>query len=156
MSVAIAVFALFAPGSLTIFLAKPQLFATVGFNGVLLLSVCISLPIVMLCYGILWTPLTALRQLERIQREGPPRPEDFETQLNTEDPLEWPCLFSAAWTAHAILFVVAAIAYYRPLRIGATFVLIATLLLIVWVIAMAFSVWVHLKFSDRLKSQAFD
>jgi hypothetical protein len=151
MSVAIAVFALFVPSSLTIFLAKPQLFAAVGFNGVILLSVCISLPILMLLFAIWWTPLTTVRQLQRIQREGPPRTEDLESQLNAEDPLEWPCLFQAAWTAHLILFLVAAVAYYRPIRIGATFILLGLLLVIVWVLVMAVSVYAHLTLSAHLK-----
>ena len=149
-SVAVAVFALFVPSSLTIFLSKPMLFAMLGINGVLLLSVGISLPIIMLCFGIWWTPLTAIRNLQRIQREGSARAPDFETELTAEDPLEWPCLLTGSWTANFILFVVAAIAYYRPLRIGATFLLIAILLGLLWLIVFVLSISVSVSQSRKL------
>jgi hypothetical protein len=149
-SLAVAVFALFVPSSLTIFLSNPMLFATLGINGVLLLSVGISLPIIMLCFSIWWTPLTAIRNLERIQREGTARAPDLETELAAEDPLEWPCLLTGSWTANFILFVVAAIAYYRPLRIGATYLLLAALLGSLWLIVSVLSVSVSVSISRKL------
>lgn len=60
-----------------------------GVDGVLLLSACVSLPIIMLCFGLWWTPLNTLRELIRIQREGPPRFTDLETAVTADDPLEW-------------------------------------------------------------------
>ncbi len=123
-----------------------------GTNGVLLLSVCLSLPIIMLCFGIWWTPLTAIRDLHRIQRLGPPQAADFDTAVTAEDPLEWPCLLTGSWSANLLLFVVAAIAYFRPLRIGATFLLLAILLFVVWVIVYALSIWLHISLSRKLKA----
>lgn len=152
LSVAVAIFALFVPSSLTIFLAKPKLFMAVGVNGVLLLSVCISLPIVMLCFGIWWTPLTAIRDLARIQREGPPKAADFETALTADDPLEWPCLLTASWTANLLLFLVATVAYFRPLRIGATYLLLAALLSASWIVVYAIAIALHVSLSRKLKA----
>jgi hypothetical protein len=152
LSVAVAIFALFVPSSLILFLSKPTLFTVLGTNGVILLSVCISLPIVMICFGIWWTPLNAIRDLQRISRHGPPRAADFETSVIAEDPLEWPCLLTGAWSANLILFVVAAVSYFRPLRIGATFLLLAALLVGLWIIVFVLSMALHVSLSRKLKA----
>jgi hypothetical protein len=151
LSVAVAIFALFVPSSLIIFLSKPTLFMALGTNGVILLSVCISLPIVMICFGIWWTPLNTIRDLQRISRQGPPQVSDLQTSVIAADPLEWPCLLTGAWTANLILFVVAALSYFRPLRIGATFLLLAILLVGLWIIVFALSMSLHISLSRKLK-----
>ena len=134
LSVAVTVFALFVPASLTIFLSDPALFSSLGLNGVILLSLGISVPIVMLCYGLWYTPLSALWKAQRLF-QGQAEPEDdLAKTLNAEDPLEWPCLLAGGWTANLVLYAIAAIAYTHPLRIGATFLLTAAILVVLWLV----------------------
>lgn len=96
LSLIVAALALFVPGSLAIFLSKPSLFAMVGLQGVLLLSLAVSLPIVMLCFGIWWTPLQALLQVERMGKGIPDPTGDLVKAVSADDPLEWPCLFAGS------------------------------------------------------------
>jgi len=156
LSVAVAIFALFAPSSLIIFLCQPLLFERLGVNGVLLISLAISLPILLLCFGLWWTPLTNIRILQQIKRDGPPKYDNIEAAVTADDPLEWPCLLNGGWTANAVLFSVAAIAYYRPLRIGATFLLVASLLLGVWVLVFLLSSWAHISLSKAIRERAVE
>src|SRR4051794_26693861 len=93
LSVAVA---LFVPGSLIILLARPSLYESLGINGVLLISVAISSPILAIWYSVFHTPLFALRH-EFKKRFLPlaPKPNPFD-ELDDDDPLETPCLFIAA------------------------------------------------------------
>lgn len=142
LSVAVAALALFVPTSLTIFLSRPELYTQLGLNGVILLSVAMSLPIVLLSFGIWWTPLTAILRAQRLVQGGPPQEDDLAKTLSAEDPLEWPCLLTGGWTATLVLFLIAAIAYAHPLRLGATFLLTAAMLFGIWlVLAVASSVY---------------
>jgi hypothetical protein len=154
LSILVAVLALFAPASLTIFLANPGLFATIGVPAVILLSIAISLPIVMLCYGIWWTPLSAIfRILRALQGQAPET--DMLRIVTAEDPLEWPCLLGGAWSANVILFVIALIAYFEPIRIGATFILTAAILFGIWFLILIASVvldaWIRRRLRESLE-----
>jgi hypothetical protein len=157
LSIAVTVSALFVPASLTLFLSKPELYTTLGLNAVLLLSLGISLPIVMLCFWIWYTPLSALLKAQRLVLGTKGEEGDLAQTLGVEDPLEWPCLLSGGWTANAILFVIAALAYRHPLRIGATFLLTAVILFGVWLLFAlltgAFSSMVQRKWKERSAAQ---
>jgi hypothetical protein len=153
LSLVVAAFALFAPGSLTIFLSRPGLFTTVGLHGVLLLSIAVSLPIVMLCFGIWYTPLSAISRAQRLI-QGIPEDADIVKAVSAEDPLEWPCLLTGSWTALLILYVIATIAYSRPIEIGATFLLTATILFVVWVLAMVLSVFLSIVVQRKAKQSS--
>ena len=152
LSVAVCVAALFLPTTLTIFLSTPSLFQSVGLNGVLVLSFAASLPILMLCFGLWYTPMSVLLSLERLIRGIKDSDDDLATKLNRDDPLEWPCLLSAGWTANALLFVISALAYRHPLRVGATYLLTASILaglwLIVFVIGAIVSVFAHRRWAQ--------
>ncbi len=78
--------------------------------------------------------------------------------LKGEDPLEWPCLLTGAWTANLIIFSIATVAYYRPIRIGATFLLTAAILLSVWVFLLVVSTvtyfWAERKWNSKLAELA--
>jgi hypothetical protein len=154
LSLSVAVLALFVPASLVIFLAKPSLYGQLGVNGVILLSLAISLPIVLLCFGICYTPLNALWRLQKMVAGQPLVPADMEAALKGEDPLEWPCLLTGAWGANLILFSIAMVAYFKPLRIGATLLLTAVVLLSVWVFLFIVStvayIWVERKWKAQL------
>jgi len=157
LSVAVAVAALFAPSSLIIFLSKPELYAVMGLNGVLLLSVTISLPILLLCYSIWYTPLAVLLKTHRLVQGEPADETDFEQALAGEDLLEWPCVLAAGWSSNLLLFGIAAFSYFHPLRIGATYLLLAAILLAVWLLAllasMAFYVWAADQLQSRKREQ---
>lgn len=152
LGLAVTVLALFGPASLTIFLSRPSIYAQVGLNGVVLLSISISFPIVMLCFAIWYTPLSALLQVERLTQGKPTEPDDLEAALKSDDPLEWPCLLAAGWTANLILFSIAALAYWRPLRIGATFLLTAAILLGLWLMLLITSFTLYSLAERRLKT----
>ena len=154
LGIVVAALALFAPASLTIYLAKPQLFSTLGVNGVLLLSVAMSVPIVLLCYSIWWTPLSAILKILRTL-QGEIADTDFLRIVTAEDPLEWPCLLAGAWSANAVMFTIAAVAYFKPIRIGATLLLTAAILFGVWLVVMTATIvldtWVRRKLKGRLE-----
>jgi len=151
LSVAVTAFALFLPASLTIFLSNPMLFVMLGLNGVILLSMAISLPIIMLCFGIWYTPLSAVLRLQRLVQDKEIRDQDVAEAVSREDPLEWPCLLTGSWTATLVLYGIAARAYTHPLRIGATFLLTAAILFGAWLLAFiasaAFTMWVRRKWA---------
>ena len=133
LSIAVAVSAVFVPSSLIIFLSKPALYTQLGINGVILLSTAISLPILLLCYGLWYTPLKTILQLEQRMKGETDEP-DLLDALKSDDLLEWPCLFAAGWTTHLILYGVAGFAYFRPIRIGATLLLTAAIIAGVWIL----------------------
>jgi hypothetical protein len=154
LSIVMAVIALFGPSSLTIFLARPELFASLGLNGVLLLSATISAPIILLCYSIWWTPLSALLKIVRALQGHPPET-DMLRAMTAEDPLEWPCLLAGAWSANLVLFVIATVAYSQPIRIGATFLFTAGILFGLWFIVListtALDAWLRRKLKAKLE-----
>lgn len=153
LSVAVAAMALFVPGYLIIFLSKPSLFETVGLNGVLILSVAISLPILLLCFGLWYSPLSSVLKAQQLL-QGQPQETDLETIVRNDDPLEWPCLLAGGWTANLLLFGTAAYAYFRPLRIGATFLLLAAILLGIWFLAFAASAAFYLLVEHKWKGRS--
>ena len=62
-----------------------------------------------------------------------------------------------SWTANLVLYGIAFLAYFHPLRIGATFLLTAAILLAVWFVlflaGMVFYVWVHRKWTALTATQ---
>lgn len=139
LSVAVAAFSLFIPTSLTIFLSKPELYARLGLNGVILLSVGMSLPITLLCFGIWYTPLSAIVRIQHLQA-GKKDETDIEKALSAPDMMEWPALLTGGWMANAVLYVLVALAYRHPLRLGATYLVTAGFLFGVWLLMFAAAV----------------
>ena len=137
LSVALVVSALFVPTSLTLYLSQPAFLSSVG--AVLLLSVALSLPIVLLSYALWYTAFALILHLERTQKAEPRSEQDFRSALTAGDPLEWPCLLMSGWTANPILYLIAALAYAKPLRIGATFLLTSAVLGGLWLVLLALS-----------------
>ena len=154
LTLAGAISALFLPGSLIIFLSRPILYATYGLSVVLFLSVAVSFPIVTLCFGICYAPLSAVLKVERLTKGTFVEEEDLDSLLQHEDPLEWPGLLAGGWLANLILYSLAAYSYAHPLRLGATFLLTASILGAIWlVVAVAsslFETWAE----ARLKRQS--
>ncbi len=63
--------------------------------------------------------------------------------MTAEDPLEWPVLLTGGWTANVFLYFLVALAYYRPLRLGATLLLTVGVVLAAWlVLVVALSIGV--------------
>ncbi len=127
LSVVVAIASVIAPGTLIIFLARPALFWRLGMPSVVAMSAILSLPLFMIAYAIVHTPLSAFRRA-RTQAQHGASSQDLVQALNEEDALEWPCFYMGAWLTTVVLYVVAAVAYVRPFRIGATFLLIAGIL----------------------------
>lgn len=142
LSIAVAVGALFCPASLIILIERPGLFFGVPLPTLLLISASLSLPIIVLCYSIFYSPLKAMLDAER-KAGGVEDEEDLVRLLNQDDPLEWPCLLGGAWLAMIAMFVVAVRAYYAPIRIGRSFVMLAGVLGAIWFIAMLFGLLVR-------------
>src|SRR6185436_18938328 len=116
IGVAVVCSALFVPTSLTIFLSRPELYIVLGLNGTILFSAAMSLPILMLCYGLCYTPLSALVRIKRLSTRQLPDL-DFEEAVNAEDRLEWPSLFIGGSIANFILYFIVAVAYFYRLRL---------------------------------------
>ena len=115
-----------------------------------MLSVALSIPIVMVCYSMFYTLFQMSIKVIRSQR-GIPEEQDIERILQAEndDNLEWPALIAGSSSAMLILFSVAGVAYYKDIRIGATFLLLAAILGILNLLEGAIAVWIILKVQKR-------
>ena len=138
LNLLVAIGSVFLPSSLTILLSDPGIYSSFGLNGVVLLSVSISFPIVLLCSMIWYTPLNVGWETQRNVR-GEEDPKDYAIRLNSQDPLQWPSLLAGAWTANLILYSLAALAHFHPLRLGATYLLTATILMGIWLLMVSLS-----------------
>jgi hypothetical protein len=124
LSVAVAALSLFVPGSLLLFLTKLELYATMGVNGVILLSLAISLPILLLRYSVWFAFLKGAVDVQRhASGEIAPERDDILECLKADDPYEWPCFLMSGWSANGVVSLLAAVAYFKPLRLGATLLL---------------------------------
>ena len=75
------------------------------------------------------------KRLPEAFRPGPKPPEpSLVEQATAEDPLEWPTLVMGAWLANGVLYLLVAIAYYRPFLLGATLLLTAGIVFAVWLV----------------------
>ena len=134
LSIAVVVAAIILPSFLVILQSDPGLVPTLGLNAVVLLSVAISLPIVMLCCGLWYTLLKAAWIVQnRIAGHPATMPRDVLEAVSEEDPFEWPCVLTGGWTANLVLYGLAVVAHFRPLRVGASLLLLGGILLALWV-----------------------
>jgi hypothetical protein len=154
LSIASAALGLFVPGSLIIFLARPALYVAFGINAVVMLSVAVSFPVLMIWYSIWYTPLSAFRRGFELMHGSKPLTGNLLDALNADDPLEWPCLLFGGWCTNLTLFIVAAIAYYRPIRIGATLLLVASGLLLVWLVVVVATTVTYMRFESQWMRRA--
>jgi len=134
LSISVAVASLLAPGTLIIYLARPAFFWRHGLPTVAAISAIVSLPLLMISFGIFHGPLTAARRAEALVANGGVEPGPIEA-LTADDPIEWPCVLAGAWLTTWVLYVVAAVAYFKPIRIGLTLLLVAGILSFVWLVA---------------------
>lgn len=147
-----ALISLVAPSALVIFLDRPQLYSAFGVNGVVLLSIAISFPILALWYAIVRIPATDVQKWFRVATEYK-APTDLDVILKMEDPWELHCLAMAGWLTNVTLFSVAGFAYYRPLRIGATFLSLAAVLFALWIVVLLVSHFVTQDAIETLKKR---
>jgi hypothetical protein len=155
LSVAVTIAALVLPSFLVVFLSAPELVFRIGLNGTLLLCVAISLPIVLLCFALWYTPVKFLIYAQKSlagQKSGYSSG-DIAKDLNAEEHLEWPLLHSASWTATLLLYIVAALAYRHPLRIGATYLFLSAILFVTWLIALVGSLVLANALEKKLRAQ---
>jgi hypothetical protein len=134
LGIGVTIGVVFLPATLIMFLARPDLFQILPLATLLVLAAAISLPIVMLCFGIWYSLLRGILDTQRVLARLP-EDTDFHSALQREEALEWPCLFAGSWSAAIVLFGTASLAYYRPIRVGSTFIAIAIGLIIVWLFA---------------------
>jgi hypothetical protein len=135
LSIAVVAAAMILPTFLVMFESDPALLPAIGLNAVVLLSLAISLPIVLLCFGFWYTLLkTAWIIQRRIDGNPATTPRDVVQAISVEDPFEWPCLLAGGWTANLALYLLAAVGHFRSLRLGASFLLLGAILLALWVV----------------------
>jgi hypothetical protein len=149
MSVASLVSAIFLPSSLLVYFTRPDLFGSYGIAGGILFGAACGFPVVAACcfpwYALYWAGSKSERIEKRLQdavsqAAVPPEPSLAE-QVTTEDPFEWPTLLLGGWTANGILYGLVALAYYRPIILGATLLLTVAIVLGVWlVLALLFGI----------------
>lgn len=151
LSIAVAIGVLFLPMSLIIFIARPALFHQLSVSLLLVLAASASLPIVMLCYGIWHSLLHAAFRADRIRRQIP-GPSDLTLILAEDEHLEWPCLLAGSWTAAIVLFLIACIAYLRPIRIGMTLIVTGGILFALMVVLSGYANWLVTEVKNQVAS----
>jgi hypothetical protein len=138
-SLALVLSSLVLPASLTLLVARPDLFFNLGFPLVLLVSAALSLPVIlgstMLCYS----PLSYLAHRQR-EANGVVDPTEIAQLVQQDDPLEVPSLLMGAALANLMLYSIAIAAYLRPISLGRTY--LAVMLVIAAVLAAELLVFV--------------
>lgn len=134
VSLAACAGSLFVPGTLIVFLTRPELFFRLDIARFLLLVLTISVPLIALCYSLFYTALAMVyhTSLEAQKAAGM----DVSAAADAEDLFQWPSLMAGAWLAMVIQFVTAVVAYERPIQLGATLIAVAKWLLGIWVLEM--------------------
>jgi hypothetical protein len=79
-------------------------------------------------------------QLMRAGRQVGQSSGNLADDIAVDDGLEWPILLSSSWMANLILYVMAALAYRHPLRIGATYLRTSGVLLAIWLLLIVLMV----------------
>jgi hypothetical protein len=99
-----------------------------------------------------YSPLTAIMKAQQLAAGAPPYPTGPLAQTaNADDPLEWPSLLAGGWTANAALYIVAGLAYRHPLRIGATYLLLAGILFVAWLLLYALCIGFYVYVASKVK-----
>lgn len=107
--------------------AAADLFHSLEPIKLLLLSAAIGFPILFLCFALISSALSTAVEIQRLRRRlGRDVPTDDELQAAVED--EWPSAWAAGWLCSFILNSIAAVAYYKQVRLGATLILVASIL----------------------------
>ena len=141
LGVMVTLSAIILPSSLLVYLTRPDLYQRYGIGGGLLFGAAVGFPVVFACCWP-WNVLTwaAIKQDEISRRTleafGPPQPPapapTMLQKMTAEDPLEWPILVTGGMTANVVLYVLVALAYYRPLLLGATLLLTVGMIVAIW------------------------
>ena len=148
LSVGVTLGAIFLPSSLLVYLTRPDIFHDYGIVGGIFFGAAVGFPVVYACtwpwYALLSSAVKQEKLWQRIPEALAPGPGQAEPsiteQVTAEDPLEWPTLLTGGWLANAILYGLVALAYYRPLRLGATLVLTASIVVGAWLVL---AIYVH-------------
>jgi hypothetical protein len=132
MSLAIVASAVTLPGTLLIYLTHPGLIGTLGMHGLVVLSLAVSAPILILCSSVWYALMSGGAKLGRLVEAPEPPAPTLEQVAQSEDRWEWMSLLAGGWFANLVLYVLVVVAYYRPIRLGATLLLTAGLLTVTW------------------------
>jgi hypothetical protein len=141
LSIAVAVLALFVPSTLTLFLSHRELFAQLGTHGVVLLAIGLSLPIELGCFSLFWTLLSGVQGLEQLSRGVAVTSPTIEDAVAGKDQYEWPSLLAGGWVSTCILYAIAAVAYFKRISVGRTYLLVASGTWLVWIVLFLLVVW---------------
>jgi hypothetical protein len=142
LGVSVALGAIFLPSSLLVYLTRPDLYQRYGIAGGVFFSAAVGFPVVCACclpwYSVFWAAVkqeSLYRRITEAALPTPPQPEPTMLDKATaDDPLEWPTLLTGGWTASGVLYGLVALAYYRPILLGATLLLTVGIVLAVWLV----------------------
>ncbi|SRR6266566_3434499 len=145
LSVATLLSAVFLPSSLLVYFTRPDLFNRFGITGAILFGAACGFPVVYACcfpwYAFYWAGQEGEKHERRLQdviNNQLPAPEPtLAEQVSREDPFEWPILLLGGWTANVVLYILVAVAYYRPILLGSTLLLTVGIILTVWLVLLS-------------------
>jgi hypothetical protein len=163
LGVIVAVAAIFLPSSLLVYFTRPDLYQRYGIAGGIFFGAAVGLPVVFVCcwpYSVLVWPAVKQEEIRRRIPEAfgtlPPRPPRSATEkMLAEDPFEWPVSVTRGWTGNIVLYCLVAIAYYRPLRLGATLLLTVGIVLAMWLL-LAVLLVLGIKRLERITQTAIE
>src|SRR5581483_6237695 len=143
LSVSLVISAIFLPSSLLVFLTRPDIYHDYGLVGGIFFGAVIGFP-VLIALSLPWfAGLNAALKAESLTErtrlavagevlEKPTRP--IAESVNDENPFEWPVIIIGAWFANLVLYGLCVLAFYRPIRLGATLLLTGSIALIIWLL----------------------
>jgi len=138
VTVASVLVATFAAPALLMFLAAPALFGQLDFAKLMLLASSIGSPILLLCIGFYYAPAFLWRNRDLI-RTPPDR--TGASVVREDDDLLWGATWHGSNFAHLLLFGLAAWAYYHPIRLGASLLLMAAILAVITGCVTGWALW---------------
>ena len=138
LSLAAVVSALALPGLLLLHLTHPAIIVTYPTIITLLVAASISVPILLLCFAYWYSMVQALALAQRVVSGTDARKprEPIERALAKADPLEWPCFLAGGYQANLLLYILVAVAYLRPIRLGASLLFAALILIGLWMLEL--------------------
>jgi hypothetical protein len=128
IAVASAMGSLTLPGTLMLFIARPDVFAEFGIGAALLLGLAVTVPVFMIAGGA-----AALSELRRLLSAG--ATDDAVEELTLVPARQWSVAFHAGVITNAVMYPGAAVLYFErdfgmvPVLLGEAAVLVALLAL---------------------------
>jgi hypothetical protein len=77
--------------------------------------------------------LSEVRNLEKRSRGAAVVSPTIDEAVEAKDPYEWPSLLAGGWLSSWVLYAIAPVAYYKHILVGRTYLLVASVMCLVWI-----------------------